>query len=222
MTLYDKKRERLHTTYVAASPEYGKETFFERLEREILREKEHYPNAETIGIADGASDNWPFLEKHTSKKILDFWHVTEYLSAASLAVFPPKSLAAEREQWLEQSCHDLKHKKGAATRILNQLKECTEKRLSQEVKEKLSAAMTYFKNNIKAGRVKYYQHTEKNLPIGSGVIEAACKTIIKQRLGATGVRWKEMILSLRSLVKTPGRWHQFWEKINISGVPALL
>ena len=225
ITLYDNQGDRLHTTYVAASPEYGKETFFERFEREIIRAKDCYPKAETIGIADGAKDNWSFLEKYTSKQILDFWHATEYLSDASHAVFTTKKQNAEREEWLEQQCHNLKHKKGAATRILNELKACTAKRLSLVVKEKLEAAITYFTNNIKAGRMKYYEHTKNNLPIGSGVIEAACKTIIKQRLGASGMRWKakgiKMILSLRSLVKTTGRWEQFWEKINISGVPTL-
>lgn len=222
---YDKRGDRLHTTYVTASPEYGKGIFFDRFEREIDREKKRYPGAMTVGVADGAKDNWSFLEKHTSKQILDFWHATEYLGDASHAVFPQKTLNAEREEWLEEQCHELKHKKGAATRILNRLNECAEKRLSKETKEKLVAAITYFKNNIKAGRMKYHLHTKDNLPIGSGVIEAACKTIIKQRLSASGMRWKEsgikMILSLRALVKTKGRWGQFWDKINISGVPAL-
>ena len=225
IALYNHQRERLHTIYVAASPEYGKETFFERFEREIIRAKVCYPNAKTIGIADGSKNNWPFLEKHTSKQILDFWHATEYLSEASHAVFPTKNQNAEREEWLEQQCHKLKHKKGAATRILNELKACAPKPLNKGVKENLETAITYFNNNIKAGRMKYYEHTKNNLPIGSGVIEAACKTIIKQRLGASGMRWKangiKMILSLRSLVKTKDRWNQFWGKINISGVPAM-
>ena len=225
ISLYDHQKDRLHTIYVAASPEYGKETFFERFEREIIKAKECYPNAETIGIADGAKDNWSFLEKHTSKQILDFWHATEYLSDASHALFTTKKQNAEREEWLEQQCHNLKHKKGAAARILNELKAGTAKRLNKIVKEKLDGAITYFKNNIKAGRMKYYEHTKNNLPIGSGVVEAACKTIIKQRLGASGMRWKadgiKMVLSLRALVKTKGLWNQFWEKINISGVPTL-
>jgi len=225
LAYYDKAGERLHTMYVAASPEYGKDTFLARFEREIIRAKALYPHVETVGVADGAKNNWPFLEKHTSKQILDFWHASEYLSEASRAVFTLNSENVKREEWLEQRCHDLKHKKGAATRILGELKGCTSKRLSKDVKEKLEAAVTYFRNNISAGRMKYYRHTENNLPIGSGVIEAACKTIIKQRLGASGMRWKsggmKIILSLRSLVKTKGRWNQFWDKINISGVPAL-
>lgn len=130
-----------------------------------------------------------------------------------------------REQWLTQRCHDLKHKKGAAGRILDELKQGTEKRLDQRLKEKLDAAVTYFRNNIKAGRMKYHLHIKNHLPIGSGVVEAACKTIVKQRLGGSGMRWKQrgikMVLSLRTLVKTKGRWSQFWEKINLSGVPVI-
>jgi hypothetical protein len=225
IALYDKKKERLHKTYLAASPEYGKETFFQRFEQEIRRVKAAYPNAESLGIADGAKDNWSFLRKHTSRQILDFWHATQYLSDASHAVFTQKSQNAQREEWLEQRCHDLKQKKGADTRILKELQECPSKPLSEGVREKLEETRTYFKNNIEAGRMKYHLHTQNNLPIGSGVIEAACKTIIKQRLGASGMRWKDnrikMILRLRALVKTKGRWNQFWGKINIAGVPDL-
>lgn len=225
IALYDSSGDRQHTIYVAASPEYGKDTFFERFEREIDKVKVIYPGVETIGVADGAKNNWAFLEKHTSRQILDFWHATEYLSEASYAVFNKKSESAKREEWLEDSCHDLKHKQGAAGRLLSELKTSGEKKLTKALKEKLNAAITYFKNNINGGRMKYHLHTKNNLPIGSGVVEAACKSIIKQRLGGSGMRWKsngiKMILSLRPLVKTQGRWKQFWEKISFSGVPEL-
>ena len=50
----------------------------------------------------------------------------------------------------------------------------------------------------------YAQFRQKNYPIGSGVTEAACKTLVKQRLCCSGMRWKEkgasIILSLRALV----------------------
>ena len=60
-------------------------------------------------------------------------------------------------------------------------------------------------------------------PIGSGVTEAACKVIIKQRLCCSGMRWKgagaAAVLGLRCLNYTPGRWDQFWQKINRWGFP---
>ena len=117
---------------------------------------------------------------------------------------------------------DLKHKKGACTRILNELKKADIKRIPEALKEDLESAVTYYTNNITAGRMKYYECVANNLPIGSGVTEAACKTIVKQRLGGSGMRWKykgiKMLLSLRTLVKTKERWNQFWEKINFSGI----
>lgn len=71
------------------------------------------------------------------------------------------------------------------------------------------------------------KHTERkdnvkdNLPIGSGVTEAACKVIVKQRLCNSGMRWKDkgarVVLSLRCLTHTPGRWNQFWDKIDLYG-----
>ena len=48
ISLYDKQGERLHTSYFAAPPEYGKQTFHEKMEREIARMKEKFPKATTI------------------------------------------------------------------------------------------------------------------------------------------------------------------------------
>ena len=69
----------------------------------------------------------------------------------------------------------------------------------------------------------YAQSVALNHPIGSGVTEAACKTIVKQRLGQSGMQWKDkgagVILSLRALSHSSGRWEQFWHKINQYGMP---
>ncbi len=226
ISMYDKHGARLHTTYVAASPEYGKDEFFNRLEKEIKLKKKYYPDAKTIGVADGAKNNWPFLKKHTDTQILDFWHATEYLGEASKAVFTKKSERDERDVWLEERCHDLKHKKGAAGRILAELKEHLNKKLNKSLREKLEGTITYFENNIKEKRMSYHNLIKQNAPIGSGVTEAACKTIVKQRLGGSGMRWKDkgmkIVLCLRTLVKTKGRWDQFWEKVNDFGVPAAI
>ena len=83
--------------------------------------------------------------------------------------------------------------------------------------------MTYFTNNLH--RMNYAQHTQDNLPIGSGVTEAACKTLIKQRFCKLGMRWKhrgiKVVLRLREFVQTAGRWEQFWNKIDQYGVPCV-
>jgi hypothetical protein len=195
-----------------------------RFEKEIEKIKIHYPNALYIGIADGAKNNWPFLEEHTDKQLLDFYHVTEYLTDCSYAAFPQKTGKPERIEWLNERCHQLKHDKNAPHAIFIELKELKRKRkLSTEVRENLLAAITYFKNNLH--RMNYAEHTENNLPIGSGVTEAACKTLIKQRFCKSGMRWKndgiKSVLRLRELTQTHGRWQQLWNKINQYGVPCL-
>src|SRR6516225_3197675 len=86
LSLYDKHGERLHTIYVGAAPEYGKETFFDRMEREIVRVKKLYSTAHFVGIADGARSNWDFLGPHIDEQILDFYHATQYLARAAAAM----------------------------------------------------------------------------------------------------------------------------------------
>lgn len=216
VALYNSEGERLHTTYVAAEPEYGKEKFKQRLEREINHAKACYSDADVIGLADGASDNWDFLKKYVDTQVLDFYHATEYLG--SIAPIISKKIA-EQKQWLEDTCHNLKHKHGAASRILTEMKALTTKKVSKLLREKLNAAITYFTNH--KTKMTYAKERALNHPIGSGVTEAGCKVIVKQRLCKSGMKWKEkgasFILSLRALSYSTGRWEQFWSKVNQYG-----
>ena len=196
-----------------------------RLEKEVEKIKINYPNALYIGIADGAKNNWPFLENHTDKQLLDFYHVTEYLTKCSYAAFQQKTGKPERIKWLNDRCHELKHNKTGPKDIFDELKKFKRRRkLSSEMRKDLLAAISYFKNNIH--RMNYAEHVEKNLSIGSGVTEAACKTLIKQRFCKSGMRWKndgiKNVLRLRELTQTDGRWQQLWDKINQYGVPCVV
>lgn len=220
LSLYDPAGERLHTIYVAATPEHGKAVFLQRMTQEIERIKTQYPNALYLGIADGAASNWSFLEQHTERQLLDYFHAAEHLPAIAMAAYPGKTDKPKREQWLHEQRHQLKHEHGAVEAVIEAAQRLTHKRsLSRSVNEDLQAALTYFSNQ--AARMDYAQHLSEHLPIGSGVIEAACKTLVKQRLCGAGMRWKQrgakIILSLRALVQSTGRWAQFWQKINQFG-----
>lgn len=104
ITLYDDQSTRQHTMYVGEAPEYGKLNFMARMEKEIKKTKDCYPYALYVGIADGAKNNWSFLEKHTEKQLLDFYHVTEYLAKCAYAAYPQKTGKPERTQWLDERC----------------------------------------------------------------------------------------------------------------------
>jgi hypothetical protein len=219
ISLYDGQGERQHTTYIGATPEYGQAQFIARLEREIAQVKGTYPEAYTMGLADGAPENWAVLAPHTQDQVLDFYHATGYLATAAAAAFPRHRV--QRAQWLEERAHQLKHKQGAATRLLSEMETLAQGKLSGPVRQGLEAAITYFRNHTH--QMNYARHLKANRPIGSGVTEAACKTIVKQRLGHSGMKWKEqgarIVLSLRTLTYTPGRWEQFWHKIDRYGFP---
>ena len=220
ISLYDAKGDRQHSIYIGEAPEYGKATFTERLEREIADIKKQYPSALYLGIADGAKNNWHFLEKHTDRQLLDFFHATEYLADVAHAVFPGKTDKPKREAWLHERCKQLKYEEGAIDAIITEMEKLAQrKKLTKSTQENLVAAQTYFANN--RHRMSYAEHVAHDLPIGSGVTEAACKTLVKQRLGCSGMRWKpqgvKVILSLRALIQSKGRWQQFWDKINQFG-----
>ena len=89
--------------------------------------------------------------------------------------------------------------------------------------EDVEKAISYFGNQNKKGRMDYATWVEEDLPIGSGVTEAACKVLVKQRLCGSGMKWKEpgaaAVLSVRCLTYTAERWGQFWGRIERCGFP---
>jgi hypothetical protein len=219
LSLYDGQGERLHTIYVAATPEYGKATFYQRLGREIEHVQALYPEALLTGVADGAADNWDFLGSYTEDQVVDFYHATSYLGRAAKAA-SPRSYAG-REKWLDERCHRLKHEPGAAAALRTEMEELVNTELREDIHEGLQEAITYFRNH--EHQMQYATRVQAKLPIGSGVTEAACKTLVKQRLCKSGQKWKEqgagIVLSLRTLSYTTNRWEQFWAKVDRYGFP---
>jgi hypothetical protein len=217
ISFYNHDGDRMHTIYSGASPEYGKERFKTKFTKEIERVKELFPDIIYLGLADGAKDNWTFLRPHVDLEIIDFFHVSEYLGSLSRIIF--KKNIIEGESWLKERLHKLKHSQGAANRILNELEEYKEKIKNKTDLGVFTKTITYFKNH--KHRMKYSKNTKENLPIGSGVTEAACKTLIKARMCYSGMRWKDkgahVVITLRALVLTKNRWASFWEKYSQFG-----
>ena len=87
----------------------------------------------------------------------------------------------------------------------------------------MQRAITYFANQSGRAGWTTRSRVEVNEPIGSGVTEAACKVLVKQRLCGSGMKWKEpgaaAVLSVRCLTYTTERWSQFWGKIDRYGFP---
>lgn len=218
ISFYNEKEERVHTIYLAQAPEYGKGNFDFRFNREINVVKSLVKaDIPFIGLADGAADNWSFLAPHTDVEILDYWHACEYLTKASKAY---SRSAYEKKQWLEKARGDLLNKDGAAKGLLEEMKKFRrKKKLSKVAKENLEAAITYFTNHFH--QMDYANYSKCKYPVGSGVTEAACKVVTKERLCQSGMKWKnegaQNTLCLRALYHTDGRWEQFWGHIDCFG-----
>jgi len=216
LSFYNSKGDRMHTIYTACAPEYGKASFDGVMDMELERVKKQYPKLSYIGLADGAKNNWTYLESRTDVQILDFFHATEYLAQVSPIM---QSDEAKRREWLDEACHDLKNKNKGAQLILRELKRHRTK-LRTAIPEILDKTITYFENNL--NRMTYAKYEKMGYPIGSGVTEAACKVVAKQRLSNSGMRWTidaaQHILLLRGLICTAGRWQQFWQHIDKNGL----
>ena len=219
ISFIDKEGNRLHTIYIAHSPEYGKGSFKERFQREIEQVKAIFPKAHYTGVADGAADNWSFLNPIVDSTTIDFWHVTGYLALASKAYSKSRY---EQKQWYEKTRHKLRHEQESALKILKEIQSFERKHLSDSKKQKLAKAITYFFNHHH--QMNYAVQAAKGLPIGSGQTEAACKVIVKERLCCSGMRWKESavqaVLNIRCLTHTPKRWNQLWNFIDSYGIAA--
>jgi len=218
ISFYDAAGERLHTHYVAAAPEYGRKIFLDDMDREIARIKSRYPKARYVGVSDGAPDFRPWLERHTTTQILDFWHLAGHLGEAAGVIFTKIS---EREAWMEDRCHSLKHEHGAAKRLIKEIEAIRDEgTYSPSALETLGALLGYMKRNL--DRTNYASYRKSHLPIGSGVTEAACKTVVKQRMRGSGMKWKHSgaaaVLRLRSKRLTKGAWEAFWTRVGLIGL----
>ena len=215
--LLDAAGHRLETAYIAHAPEEGKGTFLARMERELDRLDKRYGKVPWLGLCDGAPDLQAWLEAQCDSCTLDFYHVSEYVAKAAPAF---GKTHAQQQAWLEETLHELKHDRDGAIKLQGKLTGALEAgEVSGEVRAALVAAARYVGNNL--GRMDYAVNRALELPIGSGVIEAACKHVVKQRVAGSGMKWKrkglQAVLTLRSLYQSTGRWEQFWGKVQVLG-----
>jgi len=228
ISFFDNQGERLHTIYTAETPEYGKAEFKRRFTNEVEQIKrildKTSPNCLYAAVADGAKDNWSFFSNtmpYLAFQTLDYWHATEYLTDVSKLTNTSKD---EQNKWFEEARIVLRGEDGGARQLLSYMIDLNKK---YEEKEgnipdlyHLNRAITYFSNNIE--RMNYSICKTMNLPIGSGVTEAACKVIVKERLCCSGMMWTQSgaqnVLNIRCLTHTNGRWKQFWSNVDQFGI----
>jgi hypothetical protein len=116
------------------------------------------------------------------------------------------------EVWYESKCVQLLEDEHGAEQVYRSLLYYQQNyKYPKAQRDALKREVTFFKNN--KDRMEYARYRRNGWPIGSGVIEAACKSIVKCRFCRSGMRWTrtggQVIMTLRALLKS-GRWDDFW------------
>lgn len=212
------KPERLQSRYVAHMPQAGCPTFKAMLEDELDAAEARLPaDVPRILLLDGARELWSYFDKHPRydgyRRCIDFWHAVEHLSVAAEALF---GSGGQAKNWYDKYYRVLLEHDDGAARIVRSIDYYkTVRKRSPTSAKHLEEQRTYFKRN--GHRMPYATFRANGWPIGSGPMEAACKTLIKTRMCRSGMRWKpstgQSVLALRAYAKS-GRWEYAWKEIE--------
>ncbi|HDP33965.1 MAG TPA: hypothetical protein ENN29_02525 [Candidatus Hydrogenedentes bacterium] len=215
--------ERLATRYVAQMPEEHALTFKAKFEAELEAAEAQCPsNTVKVMLCDGARGIWTYIDGNTRydgyEKLVDYWHTIEHLSLAAEALFGKGS--PEGAAWYTKHAKWLKEKVRGAQGVLDSIDYYARNRKLPAGRQKdLNTQRTYFVRN--KHRMTYADFRERGLPIGSGPVEAGCKSIVKCRLCRSGMRWSrtggQRILDLRTYVKS-NRWEAFWQEYKQAAI----
>jgi len=221
LTLYDREGQRLQTVQYARMPESKKVTLGQQLQAEAQAILGARPDLRRVYLADGAETNWQLLAEvdqvlggslDRRLEVVDFYHACTHLKEGCDAIWGESTPRSQAE--FARLKVLLKEADDGAERISRTLK-YQAGRTTGTRRKRIRAALTYFRHQ--RDRMHYAAYQRQHLPIASGVMEAACKTLVTQRLKGSGMAWTmaggQAILTLRSLLQS-GRWAHAWPLIT--------
>jgi hypothetical protein len=197
-------RDPNSTTYTGAiesAAEFGKRLYAEAQNRGWSRARKK------VIMGDGAEWIWNLAELHFpgAIQIVDLFHARQHLWELARLLYP--SQEARQKSWIMR--HQPKLDQGKIESLVRYLRSLDP---SPELTETLGKTAEYFERN--AERMRYPEFRRQHLFVGSGVIEAGCKTVIGSRLKQSGMFWTvrgaNAIIALRCC-RLSGRFEDYWE-----------
>ena len=194
------------TTYTGAietAEEFGKRVYVEAWKRGWSRA------AKKVVLGDGAEWIWNQADLHFpgATQIVDLYHAREHLWELARKLYP--HAAVSQKAWMKLHQKRLLDKGKIETLVLS-LRSIVSS--NPEVIETLRTEADYFERN--AERMRYPKFRRQHLFVGSGVIEAGCRTVIGSRLKQSGMFWTvrgaNAIIALRCCTLN-GRFEDYWE-----------
>ena len=196
VSFYGADGKRLNTVCTGRMPESGKERLKAELAGEVARIWSRRPDIALVAVADGAPDNWTFLDSLMPEaSAIDFWHACEHLAAAA-------AFARSPDRWYEKWKTALLRDPKGVDKVVRALRRPLATRESG--RGEAARVLEYFRGNRQ--RMRYREMQDRNLPVGSGVTEAANKVLVGARMKGSGMRWSmaggQAVLTFRALHKS--------------------
>ena len=206
VSFHDADGKRLKTLYLGRMPQSGKLTLKAQLASEVAHIRRARPEIGIVAVADGAADNWTFLETLSPEtEVIDFWHACEHLQTAS-----DHAVALG---WFEKYREILRHDPRGVAKVIRALRHLRDAAATPDRAE-IERELAFFRKH--RHRMRYHALKEEGIAIGSGVVEAANKTLVTQRMKRSGMRWRiaggQAVLTFRALIKS-GRFERAWKAL---------
>ena len=197
-------RDEASTTYTGAIE--PAENFGRRMYTEAVQRGWDHAKVRVI-LGDGALWIWNIADREFpgAVQIVDLYHAREHLWVLAGKLFPTDE--RRKKRWATQLQNKLD--KGKIESLVKQLR--TFPAANPEAAELLQSEADYFERNRQ--RMRYPSFRSRNLFVGSGVIEAACRTVIAKRLKQSGMFWTvrgaNAIIALRC-TRLSRRFEDYW------------
>jgi hypothetical protein len=213
VTLHDKTGAGRYTIRYGCMPEGDIVGLRDRMVADVATLRSKRPDLKIELLCDGAPEMWNLLEEGFTPKFgndlerfVDFYHTTEKLSAAAHVLEDSAAAAGERLGGWKQA---LLHRSSAAADILKELI-ASGRDQGVGTEHPVHEAITYLQNHgCETDRMNYARARRLGLALGTGNVEATCKSLFEMRMKRCGARWKEdtgqHIVQLRALALSD-RW----------------
>ncbi len=203
VSFHDADGERLKTVYLGRMPERGKCTLKAQLASEVAHIRRKRPEIRISAIADAAADNWTFLSGlDPETEVIDFWHACEHLRVVADHAAAP--------HWFEKYREILRHDPRGIDRVIRALRHLRDT-AKPAGRADIDRELAFFRKH--RHRMRYHALKQQGIAIGSGLVEAANKTLVTQRMKRSGMRWRivggQAVLTFRALIKS-GRFESAW------------
>jgi hypothetical protein len=226
VTVLSRRGKRVGTVYLAYMPEFGQGTMSKQLTallQEVLRRWEG-PLPRLSYVTDSGDNETSYYDKVLKRmkhprsgerlqwiRVADYYHASERLWTMAELLFGKSSRATawvrKMQKWLL--------KPGGIYRVLHSAAALREQQKLRGQKHKeFQKAYRYLRDRM--AYLRYAEYRKLGIPLGSGITEAACKTVYTQRLKLSGMRWQhagaQCIVQLRVL-RLSGVWAEAYRLV---------